>query len=292
MSVGSKTASKTQEYRFPDFIGIGAQKAGTSWLDKNLRLHPKLWLPPIKELHYFDDLHVPTNKKWTADHRRRRGVQVLTRYLKNVPPEKWIYSFIARAADIVESKISDDWYGRIFALARPEQLCGEITPDYCTLPDEGICHILRLSPEVKIILSLRDPIERSWSHIRMLAKRRKAVGLPQMEQFARHVDIFRRADYPAIIEKWREHVARENLLIISMDDIVAKPLIVLAGICKFLNIEFNGENFGNADLPVHVGEASIIPPTVYGILKERLRPTYDKLSELPEIEADWASRHF
>jgi hypothetical protein len=38
----------------PDFLIIGAQKSGTTWLDRNLRLHPDLWLPPEKELHFFD----------------------------------------------------------------------------------------------------------------------------------------------------------------------------------------------------------------------------------------------
>lgn len=44
----------TDNQRFPDFIGIGAQKAGTTWLYKNLKQHPNIWLPEIKELHYFD----------------------------------------------------------------------------------------------------------------------------------------------------------------------------------------------------------------------------------------------
>lgn len=32
----------------PDFLGIGAQKAGTSWLWENLRRHPGIWMPPRK----------------------------------------------------------------------------------------------------------------------------------------------------------------------------------------------------------------------------------------------------
>ncbi|MCH2181433.1 MAG: sulfotransferase domain-containing protein [Mariniblastus sp.] len=44
----------------PDFLGIGAQKAGTSWLAKNLRCHPELFVSEEKELHYFDrDFHRP-----------------------------------------------------------------------------------------------------------------------------------------------------------------------------------------------------------------------------------------
>jgi hypothetical protein len=38
----------------PDFLGIGAQKSGTSWLHENLRHHPDAFVSPVKELHYFD----------------------------------------------------------------------------------------------------------------------------------------------------------------------------------------------------------------------------------------------
>lgn len=38
---------------YPDFLGIGAQKAGTTWLYRNLISHPRIWMPR-KELHYFD----------------------------------------------------------------------------------------------------------------------------------------------------------------------------------------------------------------------------------------------
>ena len=38
----------------PDFIGIGTQKAGTTWLYDMLAQNPSVWLPPLKELHYFD----------------------------------------------------------------------------------------------------------------------------------------------------------------------------------------------------------------------------------------------
>jgi len=38
----------------PDFLGIGAQKSGTTWLHDNLRAHPLAFLPEPKEVHYFD----------------------------------------------------------------------------------------------------------------------------------------------------------------------------------------------------------------------------------------------
>ena len=38
----------------PDFLCVGAQKAGTSWLYKQLSGHPDFWMPPWKELHYLN----------------------------------------------------------------------------------------------------------------------------------------------------------------------------------------------------------------------------------------------
>ena len=38
----------------PHFIVIGAQRSGTTWLHRVLSQHDKLWLTPVKELHYFD----------------------------------------------------------------------------------------------------------------------------------------------------------------------------------------------------------------------------------------------
>ena len=37
----------------PDFLVIGAQKAGTSWLHHHLRLHPGVFLPEAKDQGYF-----------------------------------------------------------------------------------------------------------------------------------------------------------------------------------------------------------------------------------------------
>jgi len=39
---------------YPSFLGIGAQKAGTTWLYNMLRLHPDVGMPEQKELHFWD----------------------------------------------------------------------------------------------------------------------------------------------------------------------------------------------------------------------------------------------
>lgn len=40
-----------------DFLGIGAQKSGTSWLYENLKRHPGVFIPDFKEIHYWDTHH-------------------------------------------------------------------------------------------------------------------------------------------------------------------------------------------------------------------------------------------
>lgn len=44
------------EYDFPDFLLIGPQRTGTTWLHRNLILHPDIYMPPEKELYYFNNL--------------------------------------------------------------------------------------------------------------------------------------------------------------------------------------------------------------------------------------------
>ena len=40
----------------PDFLCVGVHKGGTTWLYQQLDAHPDFWMPPLKELHYFDQL--------------------------------------------------------------------------------------------------------------------------------------------------------------------------------------------------------------------------------------------
>ena len=37
----------------PDFLSVGMQKTGTGWLYDQLKWHPSIWLPPVKEIHYL-----------------------------------------------------------------------------------------------------------------------------------------------------------------------------------------------------------------------------------------------
>jgi hypothetical protein len=57
----------------PDFLGIGAQKAGTTWLWENLRQHPEIFVPDKKELHYFDNKFDQSLRYYTHRFEEARG---------------------------------------------------------------------------------------------------------------------------------------------------------------------------------------------------------------------------
>jgi hypothetical protein len=64
----------------PDFLCIGAQKAGTRWLYDQVAAHPGAWLPPIKELHFFNRGVKRRDRREARRLLMHRGLQLLKRY--------------------------------------------------------------------------------------------------------------------------------------------------------------------------------------------------------------------
>src|SRR5262245_17346629 len=136
----------------PDFIGIGAARCGTSWIYEVLSRHPAIWVPPIKELHYFDD---PARKRY---YRFLRMRLVSGFWIKRpLSPWDWGY-FVGRP--------SDEWYCRLFEPGRRRGLLtGEITPGYSVLNAQTFARMKALNPDVKLIFIMRDPIMRCWAAV-------------------------------------------------------------------------------------------------------------------------------
>ncbi|QPN61145.1 sulfotransferase [Synechococcus sp. CBW1002] len=140
----------------PDFMVIGAQRSGTTWLHRVLSQHPDLWLTPVKELHYFDKPQIRFGV-FDADERRRARFWDLKRFARD---PRWFgrYWFLPR---------SDAWYCRLFGQGRRQgKRVGEITPAYATLERPVWERMQRLAPELRLVFVMRDPVLRVWSAIR------------------------------------------------------------------------------------------------------------------------------
>jgi hypothetical protein len=201
---------------YPDFIGIGAQKAGTTWLYHNLRNHPQIWIPR-KEVHYFDQRIKDTDfsvrskilGKSEADKKWRNQVSHWTKvHLRNfsLPGLWWVYKFYMRPPN-------DEWYASIFE-PRRGRIAGEITPNYSVLGKDVIAHVHELMPEAKIIFMMRNPIERAWSQAVMYFDKiekqpLETVSAKQFRKFRRNQSSLL-TDYTRTLENWGSSTRRSR----------------------------------------------------------------------------------
>jgi len=114
--------------RWPNLFLVGAAKAGTSSLYAHLARHPEVYMAPMKEPHYFSRIH----------------------------PDPRLAPFFPYIDD-------EESYLRLFADATSERFLGEASTSYFW-DETSAWAIKRASPEAKIIVMLREPVARAYSH--------------------------------------------------------------------------------------------------------------------------------
>jgi len=213
----------------PDFLCIGVHKGGTTWLYQQLDSHPDFWMPPLKELHYLDQLSrvQRSSSPRCRDDRDRRFVENIN-------------SLRAKPG------LDFEHYARLFE-PKGTLLSGDISPNYSTLNNEVIRRVVGYFPNLKVICLARDPVERLWSHLSM------EVHYHQIEAFdATDIDeinrqLLRRGlllrSYPStIVARWKRHVSPERFRIYFFDDLQRNPTELRRCIVDFL-----GADPGKAD---------------------------------------------
>ncbi|MBV9449915.1 MAG: sulfotransferase [Streptosporangiaceae bacterium] len=202
----------------PDFLVIGAPKAGTTALHAALAGHPGLYMSAIKEPKFFLTDGPPPTRGGPGD--------ALT-YREHI----W------RRAD----------YEALFDPAPPGTLRGEATPLY--LYDRiAMRRIRETLPDAKLIVIIRDPVERAhsnWTHL-------WSAGLEPVGDFVRACDEEERRIAAGWASFWHyiaqgrygeqlEHLftlfPREQVLVVRYRLMVDEPAQTLDRICAFLGVE-------------------------------------------------------
>ncbi len=226
-----------------DFLGIEAQKAGTTWLYHILSSHPDVRMPPIKELHFFDEAEAGNKQNILYKlfvenkfNRKRKDnlIEGCIRSIRNTNIEelRWCikYSLLSHR---FEAKYLQR-YDHLFSSAQ-NIITGEITPAYSILSKTSISIIKEFYPDLRIILILRDPVERAWSQLRMgIKKKGKDYYTHQRILNFIHQDNLR-GNYPGIIQNWTNFF-QENLLILFYDELLSDPQEFLGKINNFLGL--------------------------------------------------------
>lgn len=235
----------------PQFLGIGAPRCGTTWLYEVLRGHPALWLPPIKELHYFDSIDPAMAGPYQVhlrSFRLRRGLakrakhyvasplllMPVTRFPKPTLDWRWDARYFGGGGDIA-------WYRSLFADAvRRGLLGGEITPSYFALRSETIEMIRARTPVRRLILMLRDPVEAMWSFVKkdirdgLLPDWSKPGALLDAVQSDRRLARFSYADN---LERWLKVFDRDEIFVGGFDDLQRDSQGLLRQVCSFLDVD-------------------------------------------------------
>ena len=140
----------------PNFLIIGVQKAGTTSLYNYLREHPQVYMSPLKE----------------------------TDFLSYKPP--LISESGSASAENLLTKggrkriLTIDDYRELFDGVRDEIAIGEASPNYLFLHEQSVQMIKKYVPDAKLIVVLRNPVERAYSdylmNVRELVGNRKPLA--------------------------------------------------------------------------------------------------------------------
>ncbi len=208
--------------RFPDFLIIGPQRTGTTWLHANLRLHPQVMLSEPKEILFFNRLKEPGHPKFQSNQ--------LAWYLQFFREPLWRRA--AKTAHCV-------WHYRRWY--RP-MVRGEASASYAALDGDVIDEIVALNPNIRVMLMIRDPVERAWSHAKKdLVRNRKRkfddVDAAEFRAFFTDPYQVRCAQYVRNFDRWSERLPAGHVFVGVFDDIASRPEALLREAMNFLGID-------------------------------------------------------
>jgi hypothetical protein len=199
--------------RVPDFIIAGAMKCGTTSMHSILNSHPNVFIPK-REINFFDldDLiQHPDFFFFSSEH--------------------WYYpSFTKKTAEYWR------WYSRFFTDARDDQLIGEDST--CYLASEVAPErIAQVGKEIKIIIMLRDPTDRAYSHYWHLVRTGRATLSFEDTLQIEPTSILSRSMYERQIRNFLRFIPRQRVHIVLFEEFVRNISATIQKVCNFLGID-------------------------------------------------------
>ncbi len=254
----------------PDFLIIGAGKAGTTSLNNYLKQHPQIFIPVRKEPNFYGyELRSEADFAGDADEIRQysRSINTLEAYLG------------------------------LFADAGEHQLKGETSNTYM-YHEEAPQRIKHYNPDMKLIAILRQPAERLWSRYLHLARENKLPTpnfsdcLDRSTIWWRRNDLVREGFYYNNLSPFYQLFPQENIRIYLYEDLNRNGETVLKDIFSFLGVDdtfmpdldvrFNQSGFViNKKLDRIIGPKGIIQNSVKSILSPQV---YSGLKSNPTLQ--------
>ena len=198
----------------PNFFIVGAPKAGTTSLYEYLSRHPEVYMPDtIKEPDYFSHEEIL---------------------------QQQLYYKTTHITDPGE-------YKALFAGVKDQKAVGEASVSYLFYPGTAQ-KIYDFNPKAKILISLREPVERAYSHYLMDARLGLLEGSFEDIVFRKikhkHADMYYQqivslGEYAGQITRYLTLFGPDQVKVLFYDDLKADPKGVMKSIFNFLEIDEN-----------------------------------------------------
>lgn len=239
--------------KLPNFICVGAQKAGTTTLHDILKNHSQIYLPKLKEAHFFD-----------IEERYEKGLE-------------W-------------------WVENYFNTYNEEKVMGVMTPEYLYYKEIPEKIFNDLGANTKIVIILRNPVSRAYSHYQMSIRRgfetldfkiacEEEKNRIDKDSFSRnHFSYISRGLYYKQVKRYLDLFGEKNVLILSFEnDIIKNINSTIIKLEKFLEIEHEGLNTNIQSNSASIPRFKFINKLLYQdsilkkILKKFIKTNYLKI---------------
>ena len=275
-------------------FGIGAAKAGTTWLYRYLATHPGVRLPAVKELHYFDTCETGKFDRQLARMQKEKARRTGRLPTGDVRLDKRLRREIRaydRWLDVIAAPSDAAYVSFLTADAGNARVVGDITPAYATVSEATLTRMAALAPVTRFIYLMRDPLDRLWSNIRMAAARRSgalaatAAALLDKVVSGQDQTITARSDYATTLARV-DAALDPRTLFLGFYETLFQPDTV-AGICAFLGLS---NHPARAQARVHAGETLEMTEEQRARALAWLAPQYDavrqRMDTLPQRWTD------
>ncbi|MEG3755793.1 sulfotransferase [Psychromonas arctica] len=226
------------------FLSVGAMKAGTTWLYEQLKDHPEIHFTPEKEIHYFAN-KVGIEKQLNHRNRIIKLKEVMQKTAAGNP------KFISQHLDDISwyadyahnSEISNEWYENLFRFNPGKKFCADFSNLYCQMDVDGWDNVRKVAKNVKVIYTLRDPLERLWSHYKFHMKwvNREDEALDAgFENFKELLDkhfFWINAEYANNYKLLKKSLSSDELMLLYFEDFRESPEKMLTEVQRFLGIK-------------------------------------------------------
>jgi hypothetical protein len=211
---------RVDHFKLPNFFVVGAMKAGTTSLYHYLRVHPQIYMCPIKEPHHFSS---------DLTHSSRTDGRAFLKTTMERPLQS------ATVSDFGD-------YCQLFRNVTNEIAIGECSTSYL-FSSRAAKEIARLIPHAKIIMVLRHPVDRAYSQYLMdiyfgLRFSRFADELHRSDGFRRY-SLAERGLYFEQVKRYVDVFPRSQLKILLYEEMQHDLIGFLKAIYTFLGVDNN-----------------------------------------------------